>query len=79
MDCKKIQKQIFRFIYGESDEYELRAIKAHLEICNACEAEQKIIEEILVQIKSGVPDDPVPDGFKERVLSQVQALAEQDS
>jgi len=78
MDCKKVQKQIFRFIYGESDVFELRAIKAHLEICNACEAEHKIIEGILVQMKSSVPDDPVPDGFKERVLSQVRALADQD-
>jgi anti-sigma factor (TIGR02949 family) len=76
MDCKKVQQQIFRFIYGESDEHELRHIKAHLDRCGDCQAESALIADILTQLKDALPDDPVPDGFKERVLQRIHAMSD---
>lgn len=76
MDCKKVQQKIYRFIYGESDEHELRQIKAHLDRCGDCMAESALIADILTQLKNGLPDDPVPEGFKERVLERIDAIPE---
>jgi len=76
MDCKMVQQKIYRFIYGESDKDELRMIKAHLERCGACRAEQALIADILEQLRNGMPDDPVPHGFKERVLERIHAIPE---
>jgi anti-sigma factor (TIGR02949 family) len=70
-----VQQKIYGFIYGESDEYELRKIKEHLEICKACAKEYALIEDILKQLRKGLPDDPIPDGFKERVLDRIHTLA----
>lgn len=76
MDCRMVQKLIFRFIYGEADAYELRKIKEHLDICRRCRRESEIIADILEQLRLGLPEDPVPEGFRTRVLARVQALAE---
>ena len=78
MDCKMVQQKIYSFIYGESNEHELRKIKEHLERCGACAKEYQLIGDILTQIKSNLPDDPVPKGFRERVLSSINMLASED-
>lgn len=75
MDCKMVQQKIYSFIYGESSEHELRKIKEHLERCGDCSKEYALIEDILAQMKSSLPDDPVPDGFRERVLDNIRMLA----
>jgi anti-sigma factor (TIGR02949 family) len=75
MDCKAIQQVIFRFIYGESSADELRKIKAHLDRCGDCKAEGEVIAEILEKLKGALPDEPVPDGFRERMLARIQAVA----
>jgi predicted anti-sigma-YlaC factor YlaD len=72
MDCRKVERVIFRFIYGESDAYELRKIKEHLDRCGDCRKERDIISDILEQLKCGVPDDPIPDGFRERMLARIR-------
>lgn len=68
MDCKAIQQQIFNFIYGEGTPFELRKTKEHLDKCGHCKEESKIIEQILRRLSEGIEDDPVPEGFRERVL-----------
>lgn len=75
MDCKAIQKEIFRFIYGESTADELRKIKAHLDRCGECRAESAMIAEILEQLKHALPDEPVPVGFRERMLARIESVA----
>ncbi|MCH7472586.1 zf-HC2 domain-containing protein [bacterium] len=75
MDCKKVEKVIFRFIYGESGEHELRRIKEHLDRCGECEKERLIIADILEQLRNGLADDPVPAGFRERVLALIHQEA----
>jgi hypothetical protein len=74
MDCKKIQQVIYRFIYGESNTFELRKIKAHLERCQGCEKERLIIEDILVQLRFDATEcnEPCPDGMKERLLDRIK-------
>lgn len=79
MDCKAIQQVIFRFIYGESSADELRHIKAHLDRCGECRKESEIIAEILERLKGALPDEPVPDGFRERMLARIHAAAAEDS
>lgn len=71
MDCKMVERVIFRFIYGESDAHELAKMKEHLDRCGECRRERDIIVEILDQLKRGLPDDPVPEGFRERVLARI--------
>jgi mycothiol system anti-sigma-R factor len=77
MDCKKVEQAIFRFLYGESDAYELKHIKTHLDLCGDCKRESEIIGEILSQLKNCMTDDPVPDGLRERILEKIQAGADQ--
>jgi mycothiol system anti-sigma-R factor len=72
MDCKAIEREIFRFIYGEGDADRLRRIKAHLDVCGHCARERDIITGILAQLKDGYPDDPVPAGLRERVLASIR-------
>jgi anti-sigma factor (TIGR02949 family) len=71
MDCKMVERVIYRFIYGESDTHELVKIKEHLERCGECRRERELIEEILEQIKAALPEDPVPAGFRERMLARI--------
>jgi anti-sigma factor (TIGR02949 family) len=71
MDCKMVERVIYRFIYGESDSHELHKMKEHLDRCGECRRERDIIVEILDQLKRGLPDEPVPDGFRERVLKRI--------
>jgi anti-sigma factor (TIGR02949 family) len=71
MDCKMVERVIFRFIYGESDAHELQKMKEHLDRCGQCRKERDIIAEILAQLKQGLPDEPVPEGFRERVLARI--------
>ena len=75
MDCKAVQQVIFKFIYGESSTYELRRIKAHLDRCKNCAAEAVIIEDILAKLKEGLTEEPVPEDFRDRVLSRIHSLA----
>ena len=75
MDCKAIQQTIFRYIYGETSVDELKRIKAHLDRCGECRAEGEVIAEILEKLKNALPDDPVPEGFRERMLERIQAVA----
>jgi len=79
MDCKMVQQKIYSFIYGESNEHELRKIQEHLARCGDCAKEYRLIEEILTQMKSNLPDDPVPAGFRERVLDSIHLMAGEDS
>ena len=76
MDCKAIQQQIFGYIYGETTADELRKIKAHLDRCGHCEEEAQIIEDLLAKLKDGLEEEPLPDGFRDRVLSRIHTLAE---
>ena len=72
MDCKKVERAIFRFLYGEADAYELKSIKQHLDRCGHCVRESEIIGEILDQLRNSMTDDPVPDGLRERILEKIQ-------
>jgi anti-sigma factor (TIGR02949 family) len=75
MDCKAVQNIIFRYLYGESSADELRHIKTHLDRCRECRAESDIIADILERLRAGLPEDPVPEGFKERMLARIAAAA----
>jgi len=72
MDCKKIQRVIFRFIYGESDGLELMSIKAHLDRCSECRRESEIIDGILMQIRGAVNIDAPPAGICDRMRERVR-------
>jgi mycothiol system anti-sigma-R factor len=76
MDCKAIQQLIFRYLYGEASVDELRHIKAHLDRCGHCREESDMIAEILEKLKEALPDEEVPDGFKERMLARIRATAQ---
>ena len=78
MDCKAVQNVIFRYLYGESSVDELRHIKAHLDRCRQCRAESDIIADILERLREGLPDEPVPEGFKERMLERILAAAAEE-
>jgi len=50
MDCKNIERIIYRYIYKEtSDERELVAVKAHLDKCKEC-------REHLLEIRETLPE-----------------------
>jgi predicted anti-sigma-YlaC factor YlaD len=75
MDCRNIQRVIYRFIYNESDERELLAVKAHLDKCQTCREEAEAIAGILRRLKGGAQPDPVPEGAKERMLKEIHRRA----
>ena len=76
MDCKAIEREIFRFIYGEGDADRLRRIKEHLDVCGHCARERDIIADILARLKDCYPDEPIPSGLRERVLASIHAKAD---
>ena len=73
MDCKKIEKVIFRFVYGECDASELVSIKQHLDKCGGYKKESEIIDEILAQFKNSFEDEPLPDGLRDKVLARIHS------
>jgi predicted anti-sigma-YlaC factor YlaD len=75
MDCKLVEKKIYQYLYGEGKSYELKKIKEHLDICGRCRKESEIIADILHQLSDGMEDEPVPEGFRERMLRRIQAEA----
>lgn len=75
MDCRNIQRVIYRFIYNESDERELKAVKAHLDKCHQCREEAETIAGILRRLKSGAEPEPVPEGAKDRMLKEIHRRA----
>jgi anti-sigma factor (TIGR02949 family) len=75
MDCKAIEREIFRFIYGEGDVVRLQRIKDHLDKCNHCTRERDIITDILAKLKDGYPDEPLPEGLRERILAYIHTAA----
>lgn len=80
MDCKKIQHVIFRYIYGESDEVELRMVKAHLDRCTECRREREIIAGILSQVRGCFSVEEPPPGLREKTLDKVKSdLRERDA
>lgn len=73
MDCKKIQRVIYRFIYGESDEFELLHIKAHLDRCSECRREREIIAGILDQVRGAITIEAPPEGMCDRMRERLQS------
>lgn len=73
MDCKKVEKAIYSFIYGESNASELADIKVHLDLCGHCKKESEIIDDILAQMRNSLEEEAVPDGLRNRVLSKIQS------
>lgn len=74
MDCKAVQKVIFRFVYGESDQTELLQVKRHLDRCRECEQERELIGSILDKIKIAASSDnaeDLPTGCRERILAAI--------
>lgn len=85
MDCKAVQKVIYRFVYGESDSTELLQVKRHLDRCRECEQERALIGDILSRIKDVAESEKsesqaLPEGCRERILSAIhQNLGMQES
>ncbi len=71
MDCKKVEKVVFNYLYGECEVDELRLIKEHLDKCGDCRRESEIIADILSQLKETVTHDPVPEGLRDRMLAKI--------
>jgi hypothetical protein len=74
MDCKAVQKVIYRFVYGESDSAELQLVKRHLDRCRECEQERALITDILSKITTAAKDDgpeALPTGCRERILAAI--------
>jgi hypothetical protein len=81
MDCKAVQKVIYRFVYGESDAVELQQIKRHLERCKDCEKERALINDILDRISAGAENDTerMPTDCRNRILAAIHRNMTQPS
>jgi predicted anti-sigma-YlaC factor YlaD len=73
MDCKKIQHVIFRFIYGEADEIELRQVQTHLERCKECRKEREIIAGLLAKVRGCFCAEKTPEHLRQNLLNRVKA------
>jgi predicted anti-sigma-YlaC factor YlaD len=74
MDCKAVQKVIYRFVYGESDSTELLQVKRHLDRCRECDTERELISDILSKIRSvaeSETSEALPEGCRDRILSAI--------
>lgn len=45
-DCKKTNRNLVAFLYGELDEFEKKQVEAHLETCQKCTDELRRLEEV---------------------------------
>src|SRR5688500_16937187 len=75
MDCRNIERIIYRFIYKETDERELLAVKAHLDKCKECKEHAETIAAILRQLKEGAKMEAVPETARERMLKEIHRKA----
>lgn len=74
MDCKAVQKVIYRFVYGESDGAELLQVKRHLDRCRECDQERELIGSILSKIQAVAESEKaeaLPTGCRERILAAI--------
>jgi predicted anti-sigma-YlaC factor YlaD len=75
MDCRNIERIIYRFIYKETDERELLAVKAHLDKCKECREHAETIAAILRKLKEGAQMEAVPETARERMLREIHRKA----
>jgi anti-sigma factor (TIGR02949 family) len=81
MDCKAVQKVIYRFVYGESDQAELMQVKRHLDRCHECEQERQLIGDILNKIQTIAAQEnteALPHGCRERILGKIHSSLQQE-
>jgi predicted anti-sigma-YlaC factor YlaD len=75
MDCKAVQRAIYRFVYGEGDEHELVEMRNHLDRCKECREEQALIDSILAKLHAHATEERcacLPDGCRERMLDGIR-------
>jgi anti-sigma factor RsiW len=75
MDCKAVQRAIYRFVYGEGDEHELIAMSGHLDGCKECQEEKALIDAILKKLHAHAVEErccELPDGCRERMLNGIK-------
>jgi anti-sigma factor (TIGR02949 family) len=75
MDCRNIQRVIYRYIYEEASERELMAVKTHLDKCQECREEAEAIAGILRRLKEGAQMEAVPQTARERMLKEIHRKA----
>ena len=65
-DCAEVLNRLDAWIDGDLDRTEAIAVEAHFDNCPACQAERRLAEEVLAELRA-MPEFPVPD----RVLQAV--------
>ena len=66
-DCADVLDRLDAWIDGDLDRTEAMAVEAHFDSCPACQAELRLAEEVLVELRA-MPEFTVPD----RVLQEVR-------
>jgi hypothetical protein len=71
MKCDRIQEDIKAYIDGELGWFARRRVARHLAHCAACKTEFEEITKLSLELRE-LPDAPVPDRLRSRVLSQIE-------
>ena len=74
--CAKVLEMLDAWIDGDLDDAEATAVKAHLDQCESCQAEQKLAETVVAELRA-LPEFDVPERVVKTVRHKTRAtLAE---
>jgi hypothetical protein len=72
LSCRKAGKLIDQQVDGPLPEQSAKALSRHLESCDACRRDAEAMKATVSALK-GIPETPLPDDFKERLVRRMKA------
>jgi anti-sigma factor RsiW len=68
--CADVLERLEAWIDGELDESEAAAVKAHVDLCEACRAEWRLAEAVVAELRA-LPEFDVPETVLQAVRSKI--------
>lgn len=73
MDCNEAEKLIMKYLDGDLNVSEAKALNGHIANCCKCREEFYIYDSMLVNLKQ-LPDFEAPEGFEASVMIKIEQL-----
>ena len=69
--CADVLERLEAWIDGDLDESEAAAVKAHVDLCEACQAERRLAETVVAELRA-LPEFDVPETVLQAVHSRTR-------
>ncbi len=75
MNCKDCEERLYAFLDTELSPAELAAVRAHLDGCDDCGAEELFEARFLEQLRDCCTSDVAPAELRRRVIAKVRGVS----